>query len=570
MPKKSLIFIITILFSIVSHIDAQTARNEFRGVWVASVANLDWPSARGLSVEEQKQSLDSLFEYLASLNFNAIIFQVRPECDALYQSDIEPWSYWLTGKQGKAPEPFYDPLSYAVEKAHSLGLELHAWLNPYRAVKKTGQYELSPKHVALKHPEWIIQIGDFKFLDPGLPAVRNYVTSIVEDIVKRYDIDGIHFDDYFYPYTPHEITNEDSATFAEYPRGFTSLEDWRRDNVNLLISSVNKAVKKIKPFVRFGVSPFGIYRNNTPEGISGYSSVDKIYCDPIAWIKDKSIDYLSPQLYWAIGGSQDYYKLLKWWNDQSNGIEIIPGIAVYKIISKSWDSSEIPEQIRYARKLPNVGGTIIFRAGNLFANPANFSDSLTQTIYSQKVLPANFYSRVIPSPPKYAFYKSKNDSIIELYNFSNYTGKFAAYDSSGNMLGVSYNSSSELNIDYGKKIYLKNISRYDAVNGKSIELYVTKEQNEFYLQFPVNNQTITKEEITPKFNTTKGIKFAIIETAKDANFSTELNIYFADHPADTAKIKFSSSGKYYLKAIVVDENGKAYELPPIMFFAALK
>ncbi len=554
--------ILFFILTIINPIHATDIKQEFRGVWVASVANLDWPASNKLTVEEQKQSLVDLFKKLAKLNFNAIVFQVRPECDALYNSPYEPWSYWLTGKQGKPPEPFYDPLEFAVNTAHKFGLELHAWINPYRAVRKTGIYDLAPNHITKLHPEWIIKIGDYQFLNPGLKEVRDYVTSIVRDIVLRYDIDGIHLDDYFYPYIPNEITNEDSLNFIANPRGFTDIADWRRDNVNLLLSSIYNSIKKIKPFVRFGVSPFGIYKDNTPEGISGYSSYDKIYCDPIAWIKNNSIDYLAPQLYWEIGGAQDFRKLVNWWNNISEGVDIFPGLATYKIISKNWSSDQIPAQIRMSNSLPNVKGTIQFRAGNLLSNPANISDSLLHNLFASKALPPSFYASVIPSPPKFVYYKLVNDSTIEIHNLSNYTGKYAILNSKNELTALFYNSIDTLKIDGERDYYLKNISRFDAVNGKSLHLKISDEPTKFELLYPKNNSVIKRNFITPVLApNNSNFRFGIIEIADDPNFFTNLKLKFHTFDDNGVQIDFERNGIYYFKYSVIDKNGRITEFP---------
>ncbi len=555
---------IILIFFIALNIFPQRLNQEFRGVWVASVANLDWPKNPGAPVEEQRKSLDSLFEYLADLNFNAIIFQVRPESDALYKSDIEPWSYWLTGKQGKAPDENFDPLKYAVKKAHSLGMELHAWLNPYRAVRKIGLYEISPKHVSIKHPDWIIQIGDFKFLNPALAEVRNYVTDIVEYIVSRYDIDGIHLDDYFYPYTPNEISREDSVNFLTDPRGFDSISDWRRDNVNLLISAIYKKIKEIKPFVRFGVSPFGIYKNNAPEGISGYSGYDKIYCDPLAWVKNKSVDYLSPQLYWKRSGPQDFTKLLKWWSEKSNGVSVIPGLSVYKIKMKDWDAEELPGQVNLSRDVEGVGGTIVFRAGSLPGNPKGFSDSLKFSLYKEKTIPVNFYSNVYPSAPKYSYYSVKNDSVIEIHNLSNYTGKFAVFNSAGKIAVVSYSSTIQIKAaELGNKFSLKNISRFDAVNGNGAGFNLTAKTKEITMIYPADGSEVNSE-FNATFNVPNNlIRFIIVETSSDSSFAKDFGIQLIDYSSGSQKVKIDKKEKFFMRLFPIDENGKLHEVKSV-------
>ncbi len=378
-------------------------KRELRAAWVATVTNLDWPSSPNLSTAQQKQELITLFDEMKRDGINTIIFQVRSECDAMYSSSFDPWSYWLTGSQGTAPFPYYDPLEFAIDEAHKRGMELHAWFNPYRAERSVDNYPNAPNHVTILHPDWVIQISTFKFLDPGLPMVRDYVTSVIYDIVSRYDVDGIHADDYFYPYPPNQITTQDNQTFINYPRGFVNKADWRRDNVNLLIAQVNDTIQSLKPWVKFGMSPFGIWKNGVPPGITGLSAYDDIYCDAIAWLHDRSIDYLTPQLYWPFGGGQDYAKLQPWWADSvsANGRHFYPGHAYYRI--PNWTNpSEMPNQIRFDRNNPKVQGGVFFRAKNFAENPKGVTDSLRNDLYRYKaILPImNWKDIVNPNPPQ--------------------------------------------------------------------------------------------------------------------------------------------------------------------------
>lgn len=350
-------------------------KREFRAAWVASVANLDWPTRVGLSSEEQKQQLINIYEDLKEVNMNAVVLQIRPECDALYDSPYDPWSYWLTGQQGKAPDPYYDPLEFAVEEAHKRGIELHAWFNPYRVTRSvSGTYPQDEKHVSNQHPEWVLQVSNLEFLDPGIPMVRKYVTDVVMDVVNRYDIDGIHFDDYFYPY--EGITNQDNESWNLYRGDFTNKDDWRRNNVNELLRMINDSLQVVEPFVKFGMSPFGIWKSGVPSGISGLSGYSAIYCDAIAWLQERSIDYLTPQCYWQIGGAQDYIRLTNWWADSvsANERHLYPGQALYR--QENWDANEIPRQIRHNRDNPNIQGSVLFRALNLRDNPKGVTDSL--------------------------------------------------------------------------------------------------------------------------------------------------------------------------------------------------
>ncbi len=359
-------------------------KREFRGAWIATVTNIDWPSTPGLPVAQQQAQLISILDQLKAMGMNAVIFQVRPECDALYQSSIEPWSYWLTGKQGQAPVPFYDPLKFAIEQAHARGMELHAWINPYRAVMKVGNYTLDSTQVSVEHPDWILTFGTLKILNPGIPAVRDYITSVIMDIVRRYDVDGVHFDDYFYPYDG--ITTQDTATFRKYSRGFTNIGDWRRDNVNLFVQEVHDSIEAVKPWVKLGISPFGIWRPGYPAGISGLDAYSTLYADAMAWLHQGTVDYLAPQLYWPNGGGQDYAKLMPWWADSiaANGRELYVGQAAYRI--PNWASGEMERHIRQDRADGHVAGSIYFSTNSLTGNFGNFADSLKQVYYRYPAL----------------------------------------------------------------------------------------------------------------------------------------------------------------------------------------
>ncbi len=360
-------------------------KREFRGAWIATVINLDWPSSPFLTPAAQRTELVRILDEMRAHNINAVMFQVRSECDAMYASPLEPWSFWLTGAQGQPPSPFYDPLEFAISEAHQRGIELHAWFNPYRASREVGNYPNAPNHVTVLHPEWDIQIGTIKFLDPGLPQVRDYVTSVVMDVVRRYDVDGVHFDDYFYPYPPNQISNQDDATFANYSRGFTNRGDWRRDNVNLLVQMIHDSIQVVKPYVKLGMSPFGIWKSGVPAGISGLSAYSDIYCDAVAWLNRQSIDYVTPQLYWPFGGGQDYGKLMPWWGTQRNERHFYPGQAAYRAVN--WNANEIPRQVRANRGNANVGGSIFFRALNFRENAKGFADSLKNDLFRAPALP---------------------------------------------------------------------------------------------------------------------------------------------------------------------------------------
>ncbi|MBN1302436.1 MAG: family 10 glycosylhydrolase [Melioribacteraceae bacterium] len=380
-----------------SNINSQ--KREFRAFWVATVANLDWPSSINLSTEKQKEELIILFDELKDVNTNAVVFQIRTECDALYNSNYDPWSYYLTGRQGKAPDPYYDPLEFAIEEAHKRGMELHAWFNPYRADRSaSGGYAQDNSHVTVQHPDWVLQSGELKFLDPGLPDVREYVLNVVMDVVNRYDVDGVHFDDYFYPY--EGITSQDNYSWENFKRGFVSRSDWRRDNVNLLLRMISDSIQVVKPYVKFGMSPFGIWKSGMPIGIEGLSGYYDIYCDAIAWLNDQSIDYLTPQCYWPIGGGRDYISLTNWWADSvaAHNRHFYPGQGFWH--QEVWASNEVPNQIRHNRSNDKIHGSVHFRARYLRENPKGITDSLKAYLYKNVALaPEMLWKDFIPPNP---------------------------------------------------------------------------------------------------------------------------------------------------------------------------
>jgi uncharacterized lipoprotein YddW (UPF0748 family) len=382
---------------------------EFRGAWVASVENIDWPSTNTLSTAEQKMEMVRLLDRAAQLRLNAIILQVRPACDALYDSRLEPWSEYLTGTMGTAPEPYYDPLAFAVAEAHKRGLELHAWFNPYRARLLASKSPVSANHVSRKHPEWVRMYGrKYLWLDPGEPEVQDHSLAVIMDVVKRYDVDGIHFDDYFYPYRDvdgagREIDFPDDPSWRRYgvKTGYNR-EDWRRQNVNVFVQRVYQSIKKTKPWVKFGVSPFGIWRPGTPAQIRGYDPYDKLYADSRKWLVNGWLDYFAPQLYWAIEPpAQSFPVLLKWWAEQNpKGRHIWPGMNSYNV-SRKWKPEEIVNQIRITRQQPGSDGHIHWDMRKAIQQPTGLAQALAANVYTQPALvPASPWLDIsIPSKP---------------------------------------------------------------------------------------------------------------------------------------------------------------------------
>ncbi|MBW7886878.1 MAG: family 10 glycosylhydrolase [Bacteroidetes bacterium] len=394
------------VFSSVNAQQTVQPKREFRAVWVASVTNIDWPSNKSLSTTAQKNEIISILDKHKANNINAILLQVRPSCDALYQGGLEPLSEWLVGSQGGNLSSYYDPLQFWIDEAHKRGMELHGWFNPYRSVFSSTS-SVSSSHISKTHPEWNITYGSspYKLLDPGIPDVRNYVVSVIMDVVRRYNIDGVHFDDYFYPYGG--MTNQDDSSWAKYPRGFTNRGDWRRDNVNLFVRMVYDSIKTAKPWVKFGISPFGIWKNGVPSGISGLNSYSVIYCDAVNWISNKKVDYINPQLYWKIGGSQDYNKLMPWWSQQVASVKrhLYTGNAAYRLTDAAYttanDPSEIQNQIELNRLGDRAQGVVFFSSKSVTGNLKNVQDSLRANQFRYAALPPvmPWLDSVPPMPP---------------------------------------------------------------------------------------------------------------------------------------------------------------------------
>lgn len=419
-------------------------KREMRAAWIATVENIDWPSTTRLSTDEQKAEMIALLDSVKAYNMNAIVFQIRPDADALYASELEPWSEWLTGKQGQAPYPWYDPLQFTIDECRKRGLDVHVWLNPYRAIQNTAKTIAAPNHVANTHPEWMLTYGTKKYFDPGIPAVRNHVARVVSDLVRRYDIDAIHFDDYFYPYKIAGVEFPDEGSFQKYPGNFgpQDKENWRRNNVDLIIKQLHDSIKSIKPTVEFGISPFGVWRNkkNDPEGSdtrAGVSNYDDLYADILKWQKEKWIDYVTPQLYWYIGKEvADYAILAKWWAEHSYGCNIYVGQALYLIDpeskDKSWRTSdEIIRQLSLNHSIPGIKGSMYFSAKFLKRNPLSIQEKLLQEPYRYPALtPENpTVKPVIPVNPVEAvarkegrnvvltWQKQQNNSLFVVYRF---------------------------------------------------------------------------------------------------------------------------------------------------------
>lgn len=385
-----------------------SAEREFRAAWVASVANINWPSRPGLPVEEQKMEAIRLLDILHSHNFNAVILQVRPQCDALYNSALEPWSSYLTGEQGRAPDPFYDPLEFWIEEAHQRGLELHAWLNPYRAHHRVGG-EITDASIVRQRPDLVVKLETgFWWLDPGLQGTQDHSYNVVMDIVRRYDVDGIHFDDYFYPYPSYnnnkDFPDDKSWNLYTINGGKLSRADWRRENVNGFIKRLYDGIKKEKPFVKFGLSPFGIWRPNNPPAISGFDQYDQLYADARLWLNEGWIDYMTPQLYWSINQmSQSYPVLLGWWNNENKkNRHVWPGMSISRYQGEQAIDETINQIMVTRGMLPESPGMVHWNIGPLVKNQELAAAILEGPYRRQALVPASpWLNRNSPKPPDY-------------------------------------------------------------------------------------------------------------------------------------------------------------------------
>jgi len=571
---NKLMFLLVAFFLIsVNFIKAEiTPKREFRGAWIATVDRIDWPSSD--SPEQQKQQLIDLLDMLQAAGINTVMFQVRPECDALYNSPYEPWSKHLTGTQGLAPNPYYDPLQFAIEEAHKRGMELHAWFNPYRAEKSVGSYPLASNHIAVKHPEWTIVVGPnasgvrLRILDPGLPMVRNYVSMIIADVVKRYDVDGVHMDDYFYPYPEYGFNDShDQNTFNLYNRGFTNRGDWRRDNVNLLLRQIRDSVKAIKSHVKFGMSPFGIWKNGVPSGIVGMDAYNVIYCDAIAWLQGGYIDYLIPQLYWPIGGSQDFKKLSNWWADSTfkNNRHFYAGHGAYRL--STWSASEIPNQIIHLRQNPKTYGSCFFSSKSItIQNLKGIMDTLKNNYYKHKSLaPVMNWSDTnkpnIPINLRFTKYSAKGIAELQwdyqanstpqlffaIYYFDTPSPNMSDFTNPANIFYITSLKSfdlSKINFPNKKYIAVSAISRnwVESEPSNIIQINAPSIPN---LITPINNSNNQRDTVILKWNYANNASSYILQVSTTSDFSSNFIVNSTTNDTIYALTNISGKTKYF-------------------------
>lgn len=415
MKRIFLSFLLLSIFTNAVNAQNYSPNYEFRGVWVASVDNIDWPGSKFMTSEEQKAAFIKLLDMHAANNMNAVIVQIRPAADALYPSQLEPWSEFLTGRQGLPPSPMYDPLKFMITETHKRGMEFHAWLNPYRAVFNLKKSSVAANHITRTRPDLFLVYGNKregykKYFNPGLPEVMQYTANVVKDIVTRYDVDAIHIDDYFYPYRIAGIEFPDQRTYEKYGHGL-SKDDWRRSNCDTIIRMLHTVIHTVKPKVKFGVSPFGIWRNKSQDPMGsetkgGQTNYDDLYADILLWLQKGWIDYVVPQLYWERGHRlADYDVLLKWWNEHTYGRQMYIGHGIYRAgTNAAWrNPNEIPAEIRELRKYPTTQGSAYFSSKSFEKNPNGWNDSLRQNYYRYPALipPMAWIDNGIPAQPLY-------------------------------------------------------------------------------------------------------------------------------------------------------------------------
>ncbi len=444
-------------------------KNEFRGVWVATVVNIDWPKSGHDAIEKQKTDFIQLLDFYQELNFNAVIVQIRAAGDAFYPSELVPWSRFLTGTEGKAPSTYYDPLEWMIQEAHKRGFEFHAWLNPYRATFNEDIEVLSEKHDYNLHPDWMIKYGTKYYYNPGAPEVRQHLLNVVDEVVVGYDVDAIHFDDYFYPYKIKGEIFNDSTAFTTHALPDQSLEDWRRSNVDSLVKNVHESIKKRKPWVHFGISPFGVWKNKStdPKGSdtqAGQTTYEDLYADPMTWMKNGWIDYLVPQVYWSMElPVASHRTIVDWWSKNISNTNLYIGNGTYKIKNNSdiaWDKKkELPQQILHARQNKKVQGNVFFSAKSLMHQNEDVVKYLKRKYYSTLALPptSHLISDKIGVNAKLTHFQ-ENNGVLQ-FDF-----RFDTPNDIGYALIYASKNSGRLSINESKqllaKVYIKNENQF--------------------------------------------------------------------------------------------------------------
>lgn len=423
MRRSLVLFCLLFLFAVQLH--AVSPKRELRAAWIATVSNIDWPSRPGLPAEEQQRQFSARLDQLQAIGINTVIVQIRPTADAFYKSDIEPWSRYLTGKAGTPPTPYYDPLEFMVQEAHKRNMDFHAWFNPFRALTDSKKNPNPADHVTRKHPDWVVSYGGKSYLNPGIPAAREYVIGVISDVVARYDIDAVHIDDYFYPYRIAGQEFADAASFRKYNDGIANREDWRRSNVTLFIQQLNNVIKAQKPWMKLGISPFGVWRNQSKDPIGsptrgGQTCYDDLYADVRLWQEKGWIDYLMPQLYWEHNHKLVAFEVLQpWWQSHAYGRHVYYGLGLYRMLPPAkgvWLSAhELLWQIRDTRKLAPGSGYALYSASNLdkITPQTRISDSLATINRLPAIPPAMpWLDSIAPAQPKVTATASTTGTLL--------------------------------------------------------------------------------------------------------------------------------------------------------------
>lgn len=435
-------------------------KREFRSAWVTTFTNLDWPSKRGLKVDELKTEFITILNSFKKSGINAVIAQVRASGDAFYKSKHAPWSEWLTGVQGVAPENGFDPLEFMIDECHKRNMEFHAWLNPFRAVSHTKFSSVASSNLVNKKPEWFFTYGNSKYFNPGVPQAREHIVALVDEIINNYDVDAIHFDDYFYPYTIEGQEIPDQQLFEKEGRGCNNIHDWRRDNINLLVKAVAEGIKRKKSHVKFGVSPLAIWRNKKqdPNGSltnSGQTSYDNLYCDTKLWVEENWVDYIAPQMYWSTQNSYaNFTNLMDWWISNKSLSHLYIGHAIYKLNETnkhSFSRDELINQINMTRNSSAINGSIYFRAEPFVKNHQNFQSSLAATVYRYPSLvpPMKWIDSIPPNAPEKLKIRSKHHHNYLKWKAPNFTSDM---DSAAYYVVYRFNKGDIIDIEAANKI----------------------------------------------------------------------------------------------------------------------
>lgn len=471
--------------------DEDSPKHEMRAAWISTVVNIDLQP--GMDEAEYREWAESTIEELEEKNFNAVVFQVKPTSDALYPSELAPWSKYITGDE-QGTDPGYDPLEIMLETTHQYGMELHAWINPYRVTMVSDTLDdLHEDNIAVKHPEWVVHHGSQYYLDPGIPEVQEYLIETVEELVTNYDVDAVHMDDYFYP----GVDFADEATFEEYGADFDDIGDWRRDNVNELVRNLNLSIKEIKSWVQFGISPSGIWRNVSEDPIgsetNGQGHYDALFADSRYWIQEELIDYITPQIYWSRDlAIASYSVLLDWWSNETKDydVNLYIGMADYKVnnnFDEAWDNPyELPEQIIDNRNNDEVKGQMHFTLGDIFANRIGYQDIVQEEIYNYKTLTPKIAWNGADTPDKPAevdlvrdidgvrvHIEQENEDTRKFAVYRSEVGEAIDYSDSDNLVGIVYNKGDDVSFFDGEadssKLYTYGVTSLSKTGIESVD-----------------------------------------------------------------------------------------------------